>query len=137
MGTATDQAPFIERATQSVPAVAAATTDGNVVGRAPFKGVVRSVTYTPKVAIAGVNTNTRRVRVFNRRQDGSGATVVADLQFNAGVNATAFDERDIPLTATVADRDVAEGDILEFRSESVGTGLADPGGVVAIEFQRD
>jgi hypothetical protein len=107
-----------------------------VIAEAPAAGVVNSVTYTPNAAITGANTNTRAVRLRNRGQAGAGTTVIAELQFNSGVNATSMDEKVITLSATAADLVVAEGDVLEWFSDAVGTGLADPGGLVQVAIGR-
>jgi hypothetical protein len=52
-----------------------------------------------------------------------------------GVNAVAFDEKAITLSATASDLVVAAGDVLVWVSTAVGgTGLADPGGQVQVEI---
>jgi hypothetical protein len=109
--------------------------------RVPFNGVVTSVTYVPDALITGANTNTRTVALKNRGQDGNGANVVATLALTAGVNAPAFDEKALPLNTTLTNNVatnlvVAKGDILSFESNSIGMGLADPGGLILIEFTR-
>ncbi len=126
-------APLVHRTQMSVAAVAAAADDSTVIARAPFAGTVTGVAYAADTAITGVATNTRRISVRNRGQDGTATTEVAALQFDAGVNAAAYDERNLPLTANVT---VAEGDVLEWFSDSIGTGLADPGGLVTITLSR-
>lgn len=130
-------APYLHRIEAIVPGMATAGTDDSVtLGRAPFAGTVSSVTYTPDAAITGAATNTRAVRLRNRGQAGAGTTIVAELQFDSGVNAAAFDEKVIPLSGTAANLVVAEGDILEWFSDAVGTGLADPGGLARVEISR-
>lgn len=130
-------APLVQTIQQQVPGMATAGTDDSIViCRAPWAGTVTAVTYTPDAAITGANTNTRAVRLRNRGQAGAGTTVIAELQFDAGVNATAFDEKVIPLSGTAANLVLAEGDILEWFSDAVGTGLADPGGLAKIELTR-
>ncbi len=120
------------------PGVATAGNDDSfVIGRAPYAGTVTSVTYTPEAAITGAATNHRAIRVRNRGQDGSGSTVVAELAFDNGVNATAFDEKTITVSGTAANLTVVEGDVLELFSDAVGTGIADPGGVVRVTISRD
>ena len=49
---------------------------------------------------------------------------------------TGYDEKTIPLSGTAANLNVAAGDVLAWQSDSVGTGLADPGGLVTIAFGR-
>lgn len=102
----------------------------------PFDATVTAVRYIPSADVTGANTNTRRLAVVNKGLDGNGTTEVAALQFNSGVNAADFDVKDVPLTATVADRDVDEGEVLDVRSAAVGTGIAEPGGVVEIDLSR-
>ena len=137
MSTTNPRAPLVERIQQTVPGEATAGSDkSGVVGRAPVAATVTGVTYTPNALITGANTNTRRVALINRGQNGAGSTVVAELQFNSGVNAPAFDEKSLTLSATPANLAVAEGDILEWVSDAVGTGLADPGGLVVVKLSR-
>lgn len=93
---------------------------------------ITSVTYTPVTTIAGANTNTRSVSLVNKKADGSGTTVIATLQFNSGVNATAAVQKAITLSATASDLNVSAGDVLQWQSTHIGTGIADPGGLVAI-----
>jgi hypothetical protein len=100
----------------------------------PQAGTVSAVTYTPVSTITGANTNTRSVSLVNKGQSGAGATVVATLQFNGGVNAPAADEKAITLSGTPANLVVAAGDVLEWQSTHVGTGIADPGGLLSISI---
>lgn len=95
-------------------------------------GTVSAVTYSTVTAITGANTNTRSVSLVNKGQAGAGSTVVATLQFNSGVNTTASDEKTITLSSTAADLVVAAGDVLQWQSTAVGTGIADPGGLVNV-----
>lgn len=127
--------PFNERLDAVTPGAATAASDTSMLGEVPRASVVVSASYTPDAAITGANTNTRLVRVVNRGQAGTGTTVVASLQFNAGVNAVAGDEVALTLSGTSADLNLAAGDVLAVESNAVGTGLADPGGLVAVEFQ--
>ena len=131
------RAPLVERILQTVPGESTAGSDKSVaLGRAPFGATVESVTYAPNALITGANTNTRRVALINRGQSGSGSAVVAELQFNSGVNGPAFDEKSLTLSVTPANLKLAEGDILEWLSDAVGTGLADPGGLVVVKMSR-
>lgn len=95
-------------------------------------GTVTAVTYTTPTAITGANTNTRSVSLVNKGQAGSGTTVVATLQFNSGVNTTASVPKTITLSSTPADLVVVAGDVLQWQSTAVGTGIADPGGLVQV-----
>lgn len=130
-----EQAPLTQRIEIELPASATAAGASGAI-RAPFDGTVTSVTYVPVAAITGANTNTRAVSLVNHLQDGSGSTSIASLQFNSGVNAAAFDEKDVTLSGTAANLNVAAGDILEGKSAAVGTGLADPGGTLFVTIAR-
>lgn len=99
---------------------------------APRAGTVSSVTYTTVTAITGANTNTRSVTLVNKGQTGAGTTTMATLQFDSGVNTVAADEKTITLSGTPANLVVAAGDVLQWQSAAVGTGIADPGGLVAV-----
>lgn len=111
-------------------------TNSTVASKAPFAGTVSAVTYTPLSAVTGANTNTRKLELINRGQAGAGTTVIASIQFDSGVNAAAMDEKALTLSATAANLVVVAGDILEWKSSAVGTGLADPGGLFNVTFTR-
>lgn len=100
--------------------------------RVASDATVSAVTYAPVTAITGANTNTRSVSLVNKGQTGAGSTVVATIQYNSGVNAAAADENTVTLSATPANLNVVAGDILQWQSTAVGTGIADPGGLVCI-----
>lgn len=129
-------APLTRVVERNVPAAATAVSDDTVLGQAEFDATVARVEYIPEAAITGANTNTRNVELRNGGQAGSGTTTVANLQFNAGVNAAANDERVITLSGTAANLNLAAGDTLVWRSLAVGTGLADPGGLVRVTLSR-
>jgi hypothetical protein len=103
----------------------------------PRDSVVSAVTYAPVTAITGAATNNRTVSLVNKGQDGTGTTVIATLNFANGTNAAASDERSIPLSGTPANLEVAAGDVLQWQSAAVGTGIADPGGLVAVTTAAD
>lgn len=101
---------------------------------APFDGTVTAVTYAPVTAITGANTNTRSVSLVNKGTDGAGSTVIATIQYNSGVNAAASDENTVTLSATPANLLVTAGQILQWQSTAVNTGIADPGGLINVTF---
>lgn len=127
-------APFNTGVTRNNPPVAQATTSSVVVHSVARDGTVGSVTYTPLATVTGANTNTRKLELINKGTDGLGTTVVATLQFDSGTNATAFVPRTLTLSATPANLNVTSGQVLVLTSTSVGTGLADPGGLVAVSL---
>jgi hypothetical protein len=103
---------------------------------AEYAGVVTSVTYTPNATITGAATNNRTVNLVNKGQTGVGTTVIATLNFGNGTNATAGDEKAITLSGTAANLVVASGDVLEWQSVHIGTGITDPGGLVKVTIDR-
>lgn len=130
------RAPFLKTAEKTVGNAATAANLTTIAARAPFAGTVSKISYIPNATITGQNTNTRKVALVNKGQSGSGNLETASIQFNSGVNAAAFDETSLTLSGTAANLVVAEGDVLTVESTAVGTGLADPGGLVFVEFSR-
>ena len=124
--------------TYQIPVAAvAAGADATVpVVKAPFDGTV-SASFVPNALITGADTNTRRHRLVNKGSGGAGSAVAAELQYNNGINAAANDEKTITASATAADLAVVEGDIIAFQSTHIGTGLADPGGLLIVVVTRD
>lgn len=130
-------APLIRPVEQDIPAVSTAGNDDDtVVCAAPFTGTVTAVEYIPETTITGAATNNRTVSLVNKGQDGSGSAVVATLSFGSGTNAAGADSKTIPLSGTAANLNVAEGDVLVWRSVHVGTGIADPGGLARVTISR-
>lgn len=129
-------APLVRVIEESVPAAAAAVSDDTLLAQSPYAGTVTAVQYVPEAAITGAATNNRTVSLVNKGQAGSGTTVVATLTFASGTNATANNEVSLTLAAAEADRVVAEGDTLQWRSIANGTGLADPGGIARVSVSR-
>lgn len=119
-----------------LPAVATATDADVAVYVVPFDCTVTAVTYTPNATITGANTNSRTLNVVNKGATGVGATVVASKAFVSGVNATGYDETVITLSGTPANLALTAGDVLSLNSDSIGTGLADPGGLLRVTVTR-
>jgi hypothetical protein len=95
-----------------------------------------SCTYTPDTVLTGVVTNSRTLSLRNKGQTGAGSTVMATLAYVNGVNIAAFDEGTIPNSGVAGATDIAAGDVLALQSLHVGTGLADPGGLLKIVVGR-
>lgn len=108
----------------------------NEVAVAEFNGTVTSVTYSPNATITGAATNNRTFNLVNKGQTGVGAVVVATLNMGNGTNAAAGDERAITLSGTPANLVVVAGDVLEWQSVHIGTGITDPGGLVKVTIDR-
>lgn len=129
--------PFTYKFARNTPAVAAGADKDSEVGEAPFALTVTDVSYTPVSALTGANTESRTLTLYNRGTDGTGTTIVAQRAFVSGQNIAADDEGVITLSATPANLNVPVGAILEWVSLHIGaTGLADPGGLVQVEYQR-
>lgn len=132
-----DTAPLIKKYDRSVAAVSAGSdleTDLLVVDMA---GTVSSVKYVASTALTGANTDSRTINLVNKGQSGAGTTVIATKAFTSGVNAAADDDTTITLSGTAANLVVADGDVLVWQSNHVGsTGLADPGGLAHVEITR-
>jgi hypothetical protein len=118
--------------TQVQPQATAGSNLNSNVLRCPNDSTVSAVTYAPVTVITGANTNTRSVSLVNKGQSGAGNVVVATIQYNSGVNAVASDENTVTLSGTPANLNLTAGDILQWQSTAVGTGIADPGGLVCV-----
>ena len=131
-------APHITTIRVRVPGQATAGTDSTfAVGVAPYAATVTKVSYITDDAITGHASNNRTFSLVNRGASGSGTTSVATITSNASTSFTAFDEKALTLSATAANRVVAEGDVLAFFSDANASGVADPGGLVVIELSRN
>lgn len=133
----TDGTPEIRTIQMAVPGQATAGTDDEfVVGEAPFAGVVIGVSYTTDANIAGHASNNRVFSLINAGAAGTGTTSVATITSNASNSFTAYAEKHLTISDTAANRAVAEGDILKFKSDAQASGVADPGGVVQVTIWR-
>jgi len=129
-------APGIVRVPLRVVATAANASSEVVAARASFVGTV-GVTFTPDTVLTGANTESRTLSAQNKGQTGAGTTEVASRAFTSGVNAPAYDEATITASVVAAATDVADGDIITFKSQNIGaTGLAQPAGLVIVTFTR-
>lgn len=129
------EAPLHKEAVGQADALAVAI-DRDYVVEAPYDGVVSGASYAPVATITGADTNSRTLSVINKGQAGAGTAVAATLALTAGVNAPAYDEKALTLSGTPANLVVAAGDQLVFRSLHIGTGIADPGGQFAVQFDK-
>lgn len=132
----TDQAPLTRKLTADTGALTKGGTFAAPLGPAPFAGKVTSVTWIAGSTLTGANTNTIKLKLINKAQDGSGTTVVAEKSFTSGVNAPASDETAITLSGTAANLVVAEGDVLTLAAELVGEGIITPAGEIQVKVTR-
>lgn len=131
------KAPYRETLTADVPAAGAAVVQDQIIGEVPFAATVVEVSLLPEGAVANDPTNYRTFRVLNKGQAGSGNLVVASRATNNAAGAlVAKDEELIDLTATLADRAVAEGDVLAADEIVAGTGVAHTGYEIKVTIER-
>lgn len=106
--------------------------------RAPFACVVKKAEFVPSAAFTGHDTNRRNLNLIYKGADGStGAVEVANLDLTAtpAVNLVAFDAKNIPFNATYVNGvTMAEGDVLAFEIEDVGTSPAWLSGILYLEI---
>jgi len=130
------KSPLTRTTAATVPAVAAGSTADQTVAEAPFAATVTGASFTPEAAMTGNDTNTRTLTVVNKGQAGAGTTVIGTIAFVAGNNGVAFDEKEFVLSGVAGATTVAAGDIIAYVSTHAASGLADPGGLVQVEFSR-
>lgn len=132
-----DTAPLVRQFELNAAAVAAGSDLETKIFEAPFPGSITRVAYFPASAITGANSDSRTLQLFNRGTDGTGTAKAAELALTSGVNAAADDGKAITIITAANADDCVAGDVIEWKSLHVGsTGLADPGGLVLIEFTR-
>lgn len=90
---------------------------------------ISAISYTPAASITGANTNSRTVSVVSH-PDAASPTTVGTLAFTSGVNAAAGTASAITVSvaALAADSSVVA------KSTHVGTGIADPGGLLVVTY---
>lgn len=131
-----NSSPLVLYPAAEVTALGAAASSDVAVFVAPFACTVTSVEYTPSATITGAATNNRTLNLRNKGQTGVANTVVATLQFVNGTNAAAYNKAQIPVSGTPANLVLLAGDVLALQSLSVGTGIADPGGLLRVQVSR-
>lgn len=108
--------------------------DQNIlVGRCRHTALVANVEFLPAWALAGANTNSRTLTLYNRGRTGNGTAVVAQLALTAGVNLEKGVSKSITL-GTATDRMLVPGDVLQWESLHIGNGLPDVGGLVVVQL---
>lgn len=132
-----DYAEFTKKVQMHLPATAAGADYDEGAWEATSDGKITGASYTPEANITGNSTDSRTMTLVNKGQDGNGATVMGTLAFTTGVNATDFNESAFTLSEVEGAVNFAAGDIIAAVSTHVGsTGLADPGGLVQIEYKQ-
>lgn len=118
----------------AVPASGAAVTTGVLVGAAPVSGRLLAAEYFPSAAIVGADTNSRTLALADL-QDASIASLA--LLAAAGTLAANVGAALPPVDDAATALEINAGDVIKFTSTPVGTGLADPGGLVVVTFARE
>ena len=132
-------APLARKLEATIPAQGTAdAAQDQVVGEAPFAGVVTGVSIVPEAALTAHATNYRTFRLVNKGAAGSGTTVVASFATDTVTtdDLAAFDEKAIPLSGTAANLVVAEGDILVADETVAASGVAHSGYKIQVEISR-
>lgn len=120
----------------AAPAVGTAGNDlRTAIGRSPVAGTLVRCSFFASTTLTGAATNNRTLSLLNGGAAGTGTTSMASKNFANGTNATAQSDTVITLSGTAANLVVAAGDVLQWDSLHVGTGLADPGGLVEVDIQ--
>ena len=114
-----------------IPAVANGSVDKVAVGVAPFDCVVTKVEVLHDAAVSGVATNNYKGALVNGGSDGTGTTEVAGKTYDNGVDGAAFNDT-LTLSATVANRNLSEGDKILYEKTENGSGLTDPAKAVRV-----
>ena len=113
----------------------AATVSEEPAFRAPYNCTVQSVRFVPKTAITGNATNFASLEARNKGAAGVGTTQVAVMPFDTPTtdDVVAYDEKAIPLSATAANLNLVEGDVLALRKTVGGTGMIIDG-IIEVAF---
>jgi len=107
------------------------------IGVVPCDGTVVAVRYIPTTVLTGTDTNSRTINVYNRLATGAGTTLVATKAFVSGVNIAASAPGEITKSATAANLKVIAGQVLDWESLHILTGLVDPGGLAEVDILPD
>lgn len=103
--------------------------------RAPCRGVITAVEFTPNTTQAGAATNYFTLNVRNRGAAGAGTGIPAALAFTSGVDLTALTPKTLTLSGTASVLAVAAGDVITAEKAITASGLACPAGTITVHFQ--
>lgn len=99
------------------------------------KITVTGVRWTPAAAVTGADAANFILGLQNKGQAGAGTTAVTALKtYSLGVNGVAHDAETLTLSATAANLNAEPGDVLALNRTVTGAGLAQPDGLVEIDF---
>lgn len=127
--------PFQRVLTADLPGAAATVDPAVIVGEAVEAGVVSKVEYIPSAAMTN-NTSTGRTYTLYNRSTGAGTTKIAELVAATTTGDLVDNVPKIITLQAAANLVVAAGDVLEFISLHLSTGVAEPGGEVRVTVGR-
>lgn len=133
-----ERAPNRSVLEENVPPVTILATTVTQLGEVTEAGTLTAASYTPQANITGAaSPASRTIEIINKGLDGNGAVVMATLAFLGGINGLDFDEIAFTLSVVAGATTAAVGDQIVANSIPVGgTGLADPGGRIRLNFDR-
>lgn len=97
---------------------------------------VSSVLFIPGAASTGAATNNRTYTLYNRGTTGTGTVAIASLNMASGTNFSDNLPATITLSTTSANLLLTAGQVLEWESLHISSGIADPGGKVQVNTVR-
>jgi len=116
-------------ASADLPAAIAAAVPETVIGEAQFDATVTEITVIPEGPLTESTSLYRTMTFYNRGATGVGTTVLGTIVTNTVANGgsgswSAADEMNVPLTATVANRNITANDVIECVETVASTGTA-------------
>ncbi|GAB3429842.1 hypothetical protein [Actinophytocola sediminis] len=120
--------------TANIPPTAADTDIEVPIVELPFDVTVTGVLWVPGAAMTASGTNYVDLNVKNR-EAGAGTTVVAGPRSWSATNSVANTPEAVTLSATAANLDADEGDLLTAHFTNTASGLAVPAGLVQVTVQ--
>lgn len=107
-----------------------------IVGEVAYAATVTGVKYIPSASKSGAAVaNSRTLNLYNRGSAGTGTTLVATLALLSGTDLVDNVAKAMTLQSA-PNLVVASGDVLEFESLHMSSGMTDPGGLVQVTFSR-
>jgi len=128
--------PGLHKKVVRIPETAAGTDKQYPLFKAGDDIEVKEVNLIPDAALAGVDDNNFTAKVMNVGALGVGTTEVATgPEQLAAADWVALKPVALTVSATLANRQVAAGEVLVYKSDQKGTGLIDPVKAVEVLYQ--
>lgn len=114
---------------------AATTTSETVIGHVNFACKIIAARYVPAAALTADNTNNATITVSKRVAGGGSKTTIASITTNVASGSwTQWAPKDLTLTATAADLQIAANSGITFEIAKGGTGVIVPAGTLELVF---